>query len=330
VSDDLAPLMDAIGDLLRGGKRLRPAFCYWGWRGAGGDDSPAIVSVAASLELFQAAALIHDDVMDDSDTRRGMPAAHRALATRHSERGWAGDGDRFGLAGAVLAGNLCLTWTDEVYATSGLPEADLARGRAVFDRMRTQLMAGQFLDVVESMRPWHGVPDAERVERAGRVIRYKSAKYSVEHPLLIGATTGGLDAVGLNALSRYGLDLGRAFQLRDDLLGVFGDPDQTGKPAGDDLREGKRTVLLAHALAGSGAGARGRVESLVGRPDLDGTEVDELRGIIEGSGAVAVLEDEITRLATSARAALADAPVLDPTAREALLELVEVATARTA
>ncbi|HSO65133.1 MAG TPA: polyprenyl synthetase family protein, partial [Ornithinibacter sp.] len=165
---------------------------------------------------------------------------------------------------------------------------------------------------------------------AGRVIRYNSAKYSVEHPLLIGATTGGLDAGGLDALSRYGLDLGRACQLRDDLRGVFGDPDRTGKPAGDDLREGKRTVLLAHALAGSGAGARGRVESLVGRPDLDGAQVDELRAIIEGSGAVAVLEDEIERLAASARAALADAPSLDPTAREALVELVDVATARSA
>jgi geranylgeranyl diphosphate synthase type I len=327
---DVDDLLTAVADLLRGGKRLRAAFLYWGHRAAGRPDSDALVRLASAMELFQAAALIHDDVMDDSDTRRGMPAAHRALATRHVERGWAGDGDRFGLAGAVLAGNLCLTWTDEVYATSGLPEADLARGRAVFDRMRTQLMAGQFLDVVESMRPWDGLPDAERVERAGRVIRYKSAKYSVEHPLLIGATTGGLDPAGLDALSRYGLDLGRAFQLRDDLLGVFGDPDQTGKPAGDDLREGKRTVLLAHALAGSGAGARGRVESLVGRPDLDGTEVDELRGIIEGSGAVAVLEEEIARLAASARAALADAPALDPTARAALLELVDVATARTA
>jgi len=305
-------------------------FAYSGALGAGGEDSEALVDAAASLELLHAFALIHDDVMDDSDTRRGMPAAHRALATRHSERGWAGDGDRFGLAGAVLAGNLCLTWTDEVYATSGLPAADLARGREVFDRMRTQLMAGQFLDVVESMRPWEGLPDAERVERAGRVIRYKSAKYSVEHPLLLGATTGGLDAAGLDALSRYGLDLGRAFQLRDDLLGVFGDPETTGKPAGDDLREGKRTVLLAHALAGSPTGDRGRVESLLGRADLDGPQVDELRGIIEGSGAVSVLEDEIGRLAESAGAALDDAPRLDPAAHRALLDLVDVATARTA
>ena len=148
--------------------------------------------------------------------------------------------------------------------------------------MRTQLMAGQFLDVVESMRPWDGLADEERVERAGRVIRYKSAKYTVEHPLLIGATTGGLEPPGRAALSRYGLDLGRAFQLRDDLLGVFGDPEETGKPAGDDLREGKRTVLLAHALAGTDASGRARVEALLGRPDLDAAQVDELRAVIDG------------------------------------------------
>ncbi|MBD3782933.1 MAG: polyprenyl synthetase family protein [Micrococcales bacterium] len=327
---DVEDLLHAVGDLLRGGKRLRAAFLYWGARAAGLPDSDPLVRLASAMELFQAAALIHDDVMDDSDTRRGRPAAHRALATRHVDRGWSGDDARFGLAGAVLAGNLCLTWTDELYATCGLPDPDLARGRPVFDRMRTQLMAGQFLDVVESARPWDGLPDDERVARAGRVIRYKSAKYTVEHPLLIGATVGGLDPAGLEALSRYGLDVGQAFQLRDDLLGVFGDPDETGKPAGDDLREGKRTVLLARALAGVGSGERERVEHLVGRPDLGHADVDELRGIITGSGAVGLLEDEIARLADSARAALAAAPDLEPEARRVLLELVATATARTA
>jgi geranylgeranyl diphosphate synthase type I len=327
---DVDDLLVAVRGLLRGGKRLRAAFLYWGHRAAGRPDSDALVRLASAKELFHAAALIHDDVMDDSDTRRGMPAAHRALASRHQERGWGGDGDRFGLAGAVLAGNLCLTWTDEVYATSGLPEADLLRGRPVFDRMRTQLMAGQFLDVVESMRPWRGVAADDRVERAGRVIRFKSAKYSVEHPLLIGATTGGMDRDGLRALSRYGLALGRAFQLRDDLLGVFGDPEQTGKPAGDDLRECKRTVLLAHALAGTGTTAGARIEALVGRPDLDAGQVEELRGLIRGSGAVALLEDEIAHLAGTARAALATASVLDPEAAAVLTDLVAVATARSA
>ena len=176
IGPDVDDLLDAIGLLLTGGKRLRAAFLYWGHRAAGRPDSDAAVRLATSMEFFQGAALIHDDVMDDSDTRRGMPAAHRALASHHTGRGWAGDADRFGMAGAILAGNLCLNWTEELYATSGLAAEDLTRARGLFDRMRTQLMAGQFLDVVESVRPWAGLDDSERVARASRGIRYKSAK----------------------------------------------------------------------------------------------------------------------------------------------------------
>ena len=334
VLDELGPdvtdLLDRIGSLLAGGKRLRAAFLYWGHRAAGRPDSDALVRLATAMEFFQAAALIHDDVMDDSDTRRGMPAAHRALAAVHTERGWGGDDERFGVAGAILAGNLCLSWTDELVATRGLPTEDLARGREVFDRMRTQLMAGQFLDVVDSVRPWDDLPSAERIERAQRVIRYKSAKYTVEHPLLIGATAGGLPESDLAHLSSYGLALGHAFQLRDDLLGVFGDPESTGKPAGDDLREGKRTVLIAHTLSGTDETGRELLRARLGNPDLDPTTVDDLRTVITDSGAVAAVEDEIAGLASSARTSLAAATGLAPDAQRVLDDLVEISTARTA
>jgi geranylgeranyl diphosphate synthase type I len=334
VLDELGPdvtdLLDRVGSLLAGGKRLRAAFLYWGHRAAGRPDSEALVRLASAMEFFQAAALIHDDVMDDSDTRRGMPAAHRALAAVHTERGWDGDDERFGVAGAILAGNLCLTWTDELVATSGLPSQDLARGREVFDRMRTQLMAGQFLDVVDSVRPWDDLPAAERLERAQRVIRYKSAKYTVEHPLLIGATAGGLGEEDLAHLSSYGLALGHAFQLRDDILGVFGDPEATGKPAGDDLREGKRTVLIAHTLSGTDGAGREALRTHLGTPDLDSATIDDLREVITASGAVDAVEAEITALATTARTSLAAATSLDEHAREVLDQLVEISTARTA
>ncbi|KGN38494.1 polyprenyl synthetase family protein [Knoellia subterranea] len=327
---DIGDLLDRIRALLAGGKRLRAAFLYWGHRAAGRPDSDALVRLATAMEFFQAAALIHDDVMDDSDTRRGMPAAHRALAAVHSERGWGGDDARFGTAGAILAGNLCLTWTDELVATSGLATEDLARGRVVFDRMRTQLMAGQFLDVVDSVRPWDDLPAAERVERAQRVIRYKSAKYTVEHPLLIGAAAGGLAEPDLAHLSTYGLDLGHAFQLRDDLLGVFGDPEATGKPAGDDLREGKRTVLIAHTLTGTDDRGRDLLATHLGNPDLSPADVDTLRSVITDSGAVDAVEQEITDLATHARASLAAATTVAPDAAVILDQLVEISTARTA
>ena len=330
IGDDLTPLVSAVAALLSGGKRLRAAFLYWGYRAGGGPDSDALVRAATSMELFQAAALLHDDVMDDSDTRRGLPAAHRRLATEHNAHGWTGDGDRFGVAGAILAGDLCLTWTDEVFATSGLPAHELQRARPVFDRMRTQLMGGQFLDVLESARGWDELSTAERVERARRVIRYKSAKYTVEHPLLIGATAAGVGERDLAALSAYGLALGEAFQLRDDVLGVFGDPAQTGKPAGDDLREGKRTVLIAEALDTSGQVGAAVVDKLLGLPDLDAAGVEELRALITGSGALDRVEQQIATLADTAREHLAATTGLTAEGRAMLDTLIDFSTARSA
>jgi geranylgeranyl diphosphate synthase type I len=330
IGDDLTSLVSAIGDLLQGGKRLRAAFLYWGYRAGGGSDSEALIRAATAMELFQAAALLHDDVMDDSDTRRGMPAAHRRLADEHAAAGWTGSGDRFGLAGAILAGNLCLTWTDELFATSGLTVAELSRARPVFDRMRSQLMGGQFLDVLESVRGWDEQSTAQRIARARKVIRYKSAKYTIEHPLLIGAAAADVSTADRAALSTYGLDLGEAFQLRDDLLGVFGDPAQTGKPAGDDLREGKLTVLVALALERAGTSGTALIDKLLGVQDLDELGVDELRATIIASGAVERVEAMIVDLTASARAALHSTTSLTDEGVAALAALIDVSTARSA
>jgi geranylgeranyl diphosphate synthase type I len=326
VSPDCAPMVEAVADLMRGGKRLRPAFCYWAWRGAGGADSEQILTAATALEFFQAAALIHDDVMDDSDTRRGMPAVHRRFATLHRRAGWAGDGDRFGMAGAVLVGDLCLVWSGELFAASGLPPEQLSRGRVMFDPMRTELMGGQYLDMLEQALAARHRDGA--VERARRVIRYKSAKYTIEHPLLIGGLLAGADDELLAAYSAYGLPLGEAFQLRDDVLGVFGDPERTGKPAGDDLREGKRTVLVAKALERATPAQAALVQRLLGDPRLDAGGVAALREAIRATGALQAVEELIAELVAQARVALAGAQVTAP-AREILAGLVDAATART-
>lgn len=328
IGDEISPLVDAVSRLLTGGKGLRASFLYWGYRAAGGDDSDAVVRLAASMEFFQGAALLHDDVMDRSDTRRGMPSAHRAVAALHRSRGWAGDDARFGEGAAILAGDLCLTWCDELYSTSGLSAEELARGRGTFDLMRTQLMGGQFLDLLESARGWDGLDLAARIGSARNVIRYKSAKYTIEHPLLIGARVGGAAEVTLGDLSAYGLALGEAFQLRDDLLGVYGDPEATGKPAGDDLREGKRTVLVALALDLAGDADRAAIESLLGREDLDDTGVARLRGIFTDSGAVEQVERMISERASEAHEALRRASGLDRDALAVLDELIGVSTAR--
>jgi geranylgeranyl diphosphate synthase type I len=331
IGDETAPLVSAVSGLLSGGKGLRAGFLYWGYRAAGGADSDALVRLAASMEFFQGAALLHDDVMDRSDTRRGMPSAHRAVATLHQARGWAGDADRFGEGTAILAGDLCLTWCDELYATCGLPTEELARGRRLFDTMRTQLMGGQFLDLLESARGWEGLDLDARVASARKVIRFKSAKYTIEHPLLIGALVGGTPDDALSPLSDYGLALGEAFQLRDDLLGVFGDPEATGKPAGDDLREGKRTVLVAHALDAASDADRETVEGLLGRDDLDLAGVEEIRGVLVDTGAVERVEGLISDLADDARKAVGrarESGAYDASALDVLEALVAVSTAR--
>ncbi|HXU98634.1 MAG TPA: polyprenyl synthetase family protein [Jiangellaceae bacterium] len=324
-SPDLLPLIDAATDLLAGGKRLRPAFCYWGWRGAGAADEEAIVKAAASLEFFQAAALIHDDLIDGSDTRRGMPSVHRRFAGVHEQNRWLGAPSRFGDAAAVLLGDLCLGWSDELLNMCGLSDTALRRGRPVFDRMRTELIGGQFLDVLEQVSG--ALNPAGQAARARRVITHKSARYSVEHPLLLGASLAGASGRLMASYSAYGLPLGEAFQLRDDVLGVFGDPEQTGKPAEDDLREGKRTLLVAFALERASAAQVEAVETLLGDPLLDGAGVEELRRIIVETGALERVEVLVDDLVASAVAALADAPVADD-AREPLAELIIAATVR--
>ncbi len=326
---DMDPLVDEIAALLAGGKRLRAAFCYEGYRAAGGTHRDAILRVATAMEMFQAAALLHDDVMDDSATRRGRPTAHRTLSTEHSSSAWAGDADRFGISGAILAGDLCLVWTDELVAGSGLPPEEGARARVVFDRMRTQLMGGQFLDVLTAARGWDALSTQDRVAQARKVVRYKSAKYSIEHPLLIGAHAAGVSQDDAERLSTYGLALGEAFQMRDDVLGVFGDPSETGKPAGDDLREGKRTVLLALVLGELSEADAQTLTDRLGRLDLTADDVTELRALICASGALERHEELIDSLTATARESLHATRDLTDDGVAALDELIDVATART-
>jgi geranylgeranyl diphosphate synthase type I len=225
------------------------------------------------------------------------------------------------VAGAVLAGDLCLSWCDEMYAGSALPAEVLGRGRKVFDRMRTELMCGQYLDMLEQVRA------TTSVQQARHVIRYKSANYTVAQPLLLGGALGGAPAPLLAAYDDYGLALGEAFQLRDDVLGVFGDPAATGKPAGDDLREGKRTVLISLTLERADSRQAALVRRHLGDPHLSAEGVSALREVIEETGALAHSELLIDERVERSLAALAVAD-LDAEAREVLRELAAAATDR--
>ena len=319
---ELLPGLEALEELLAAGKRLRPTFCYWGWRGAGGEDGQAILAAAAALELLHASALVHDDVMDGSDTRRGRPSLHRQFALRHAEQRWRGSPESFGMGAAILMGDLLLAWTDGMYHASGLPAGALRRGQAVLDLMRTEMIAGQYLDLLGQ------AAGNDTVDSALRVAEYKTARYTIERPLHLGAALAGCPEGAVPAaLSAYGLPLGVAFQLRDDILGVFGDPAETGKPAGDDVREGKRTVLLAITRARAGAAQARVIDERLGDPRLDEEGAAEVRAVITDTGALAACEAMIGEHVAEAVAALGQAPITDD-ARAALAELAVAATAR--
>jgi geranylgeranyl diphosphate synthase type I len=309
VASDLVPPLASLRALVAsGGKRLRPAFCHCAYVGAGGDpDDPTVLDVAAALELVHTFALVHDDVMDGSDLRRGRHAVHRQFAMRHRDEGWRGEGRRFGEGMAILVGDFALVYAD-MLARGAPPDA-----LEVFDQLRVELCVGQSLDLVGTARA------SVDGSTARRIATYKSAKYTVERPLHLGAALAGRLAALGTPLSEVGVPLGEAFQLRDDVLGVFGDTAATGKPVGDDLREGKPTPLLAAAAAR----ARGDDAALLGRlgdPDLDAAAVRELQDLFVRTGALDEVERTIAARVADALAAL-DRVALHGDAAERLAEL---------
>ncbi len=313
----LAEPLDALAGLvLAGGKRLRPAFCHWGFVGAGGNpDDPAVVDAGAAFELLQGFALVHDDVMDGSATRRGAPAIHRRFIERHEQAVWQGEGRRFGEGVAILVGDLAFVYADQV-----LPDGPPALHH-LWHELRIELNIGQYLDLLGT-----AAGPIDRVSTR-RIARYKSGKYTIERPLQVGATLADRPDL-VEPLSRYGDPLGEAFQLRDDVLGVFGDTDRTGKPVGDDLREGKPTLLLAVAHE-QATGAEIDLLAQVGRADLSAQAVADLQDLLVRTGAVAEVEAEIARLADRAVTALGTIAVTEP-ARAALVDLAAFVVARDA
>lgn len=328
VGAEVCDLFDVAAPLLARGKRLRAGFLAAGWRSFGGQTlHPAEVHGGAGLELFQLAALVHDDLMDASLTRRGLPAAHLQFRTFHEERGMISNPDAFGAAGALLLGDLLLVAAEaELQAAVSDPGASPA-ARAVFEEMMAEVTVGQYLDIYAQSAPWAEDPRTD-LDRARRVIRAKSARYSVEHPLALGAAMAGADADQCRAIRAVGLPVGEAFQLRDDVLSVFGDPEVTGKPAGDDLREGKRTVLLTAAMTLATPAEVEFLKRSVGNPDLGPGEVDEVRGILTSCGALAQVEALIAERAETARIAV-DRLALPPEEADLLHQLSAAAITRT-
>jgi geranylgeranyl diphosphate synthase type I len=292
--------------VLAGGKRLRPAFAMWAFVGAGGDgEDPIIVDAGAALELLHTFALIHDDVMDNSDRRRGLATIHRQFEAAHHDAGLRGETRRFGEGAAILIGDLAFVYADQMLRGARADAID------VFNELRLEVNVGQYLDLVGTVRG-----DAS-VEMARTICRYKSGKYTVERPLHLGAALAGrLDEL-MAPLSTYGDPLGEAFQLRDDILGTFGDSERTGKPVGEDLREGKPTTLFALARDAAAGADAALLADRYGAADMSADEVAAIQSIFERTGARAAVEAQVDSLVDQALEALRRAP-LAPVARDEL------------
>jgi geranylgeranyl diphosphate synthase, type I len=316
VDPALAEPLESLQRLVEaGGKRLRPAFCYWAFVGAGGDPGdPRVVDAGAAFEMLHAFALIHDDVMDGAEVRRGAPATHTTFIGRHRRAGWRGEDRRFGEGVAILVGDLAHVYADRLL---GDPPGGAA---ALWHELRLELIVGQYLDLLGTAR-------ADRdPATARRIARYKSGKYTIERPLHVGAALAGGDPVLLAALSAYGDPLGEAFQLRDDVLGAFGDPAVTGKPVGPDLREGKPTPLLA-AAAQRASATQADTLRRVGSADLTDDDVVAIQRVLVETGALGEIEGQIERMTSLAIDALAAAPITPGAARE-LVDLAHFVAGR--
>jgi geranylgeranyl diphosphate synthase, type I len=327
IGDDYGELIAALEDfVLTGGKRLRPAFAYWGWRAVATEAPDAeVLLLFSALELLHACALVHDDVIDNSSTRRGRPTTHVHFAALHRDRRWRGSPERFGISAAILLGDLALAWADDIVLGADITPQAQRRVRRVWADIRTEVLGGQYLDIVAEASA------ADSIASAMNVDTFKTACYTVTRPLQLGAAAAADRPDVQDVFTRFGTDLGVAFQLRDDVLGVFGDPAVTGKPSGDDLRSGKRTVLLAEAVElaeKSDPAAANLLRSSIGA-QLTDAQVDQLRHVIESVGALAAAERRITELTQRAQATLAAAPI-NTDAKAGLSELAKTATNRSA
>ncbi|WP_010540574.1 polyprenyl synthetase family protein [Dietzia alimentaria] len=326
IDDRVDRLAGLLADfVLGGGKRMRPRFALAGYAAVdsvGAHVPDEVVTACAALELIQACALVHDDIIDASDTRRGRPTVHRSVESLHRDLGWDGDPGRYGESQAILIGDLALTWADEMFVTSGVESAALSRALVPWYSMKTEVLSGQMLDILAE------ASDATDEETPARVNRFKTAAYTVERPLHIGAELAGARPETIAALREFGVAVGQAFQLRDDMLGVFGDPEITGKPSGDDLREGKRTLLLARGIALAPRVDADFLRSVLGTAPTP-TTLERARGILVESGAVASVETEIDGLTDRALDAISSEAVSDH-GRDELRSLAAAATKRRA
>ncbi|WP_114856341.1 polyprenyl synthetase family protein [Brachybacterium sp. YJGR34] len=329
ISPEAATLADALGGYLDGGKLLRPRFCFWGAVAAldaepSADQLDALARCGAAIELVQAAALMHDDVIDHSPVRRGRPALHVEAAARHRGGALRGSPEDYGIGVAIVLGDLALSWAEQLAAPVTDGGSRSSRAREEFDALRTEVMAGQYLDILHQAGGFDSAPDREQA--ALSVIRWKTVPYTVQRPVRLGAALMGASDPVLETLGDWAIEVGTAFQLRDDLLSVVGDQDETGKPIGGDIVEGKRTVLLARTEAAADAAGRALLESVVGRSDATPEQITSVHALMRSTGAVASVAEEVRSRAARAQAILERGAGIGDLGRAGLTALAVQAT----
>ncbi|MDR0488354.1 MAG: polyprenyl synthetase family protein [Propionibacteriaceae bacterium] len=329
---DAGHCVDLMWDQARqcasGGKRIRPGFCYWTYVGVSGETEldPGVMDIAASLDLLHAFALVHDDLIDGSDFRRGNPSTHRFFGEVHSQQEWLGDGGHFGTSSAILVGDLLFAWSVSMVEQAKIAPEKLSRARPFLEAVRTEVLAGQFLDLVIEAKP---LDPSTMIEDATMVMEFKTSKYTVTRPMLIGAGLAGASQATIEALNSFGFSIGRAFQMRDDLLGIFGDSAVMGKPSGDDIRSGKKTVVIGEALRKASSEDGSRLIQMLGDPSLTESDIDQARTILVECGAVESTETMIRENAVAGCRYLEDLP-LSAEGRQALMGLVQASVERDA
>ncbi|HLQ80975.1 MAG TPA: polyprenyl synthetase family protein [Brachybacterium sp.] len=329
ISPETAELADRLLEYLEGGKLLRPRFCFWGGVAALGQEPTkaqldALGRYGAAIELVQAAALLHDDVIDHSPVRRGRPALHVQAERQHRDTGLSGSAADYGVAVAIVLGDLALSWAEQIAAGVDGEPAAVAAARREFDALRTEVMSGQFLDILHQAGGFASAADAEQA--ALSVIRWKTVPYTVLRPVRIGAALMGGSQDALERLSEWAVEVGTAFQLRDDLLSVVGDQQETGKPIGGDILEGKRTVLLARTEAAADAAGRDLLAEVVGRAASSAQQIAAVHDLMVSTGAVGSVVQEVRQRADRGRALLEDASMLGDVGRAGLADLAALAT----
>lgn len=339
IAPEALTLVESLERYLAGGKMLRPRFCFFGGLSAL-DAEPsdaqiqALARSGAAIELVQAAALMHDDVIDHSPTRRGRPALHVEQSAAHRDRSLAGSSEEFGVAVAIVLGDLTLSWAEQLFTQALEGSTASARARAEFDALRTEVMCGQYLDILHQagglgagVRGGDGAEAVSDGEAAAlQVIRWKTVPYTVLRPVRMGAALLGADEQVLELLSQWAIEVGTAFQLRDDLLSVVGDEDATGKPIGGDIEEGKRTVLLARTAAAANAAESALLARTVGTDSPDPDDVRAVHELMVRTGAVASVARDVQERAEAAGVLLAGADRLGELGRAGLSALAAQAT----